>query len=76
MVTFTKRIIKIKDLAEDEAEDLILVSTMYNLVEYSRNYSDSTGSLSIYSKDEATDFNNNTENTDAFKPSKYEANLL
>ena len=30
---------------------------MYNLVEYSSNYSDTTGSLWFYSKDEAANFN-------------------
>ena len=30
---------------------------MYNLIEYSSNYSETTGSLWFYSKDEATDFN-------------------
>ena len=32
---------------------------MYNLREYSSNYSETTGSLWFYSKDEATNFDNN-----------------
>ena len=45
---------------------------MYNLIEYSSNYSKSTGSLWFYSKDEATDFNVNITNTDDIK---YKAKL-
>ena len=44
---------------------------MYNLVEYSSNYSEATGSLWFYSKGEATSFNNNIENTGNFKSFKY-----
>ena len=40
---------------------------MYNVIEYSSNYSKTTGSLWFNSKDEATDFNNNIKNTDDFK---------
>ena len=41
---------------EDGAENLDLVMPMYNLVEYSSNYSETTGCLWFYSKDKATDF--------------------
>ena len=44
---------------------------MYNLSEYSSNYSDTTGSLWFYSKDEETDFNNIIENSDEITSSKY-----
>ena len=40
---------------------------MYNLIEYSSNYSDSTGSLWFYSKDEGTDFNADIDNDNNFK---------
>ena len=40
---------------------------MYNLIEYSSKYSETTESLWFYSKDEATNLNNNIENTDEFK---------
>ena len=43
----------------NDAEDLDLVMLKYNLLEYSSNYSDTTGSLWCYSKDEATDFDKN-----------------
>ena len=50
--------------------------SVYNLIEYSSNYSDMTGRLWIYSKDEATDFNDKFENTNDFKSFKYKAKLL
>ena len=43
---------------------------MYNLLQYSSNYSDTTGSLWFYSKDEAIDFNADITNTVAFKSFK------
>ena len=49
---------------------------IYKLVEYSSNYFETTGSLWFYSKDEATNFNNNIVNTDNFKSFKYKAKLL
>ena len=62
--------------AEIDAEDLNLVMSMYNLIEYSSNYSETTRSLWFYSKDEATNFNNDIENTDDFKSFEYKAKLL
>ena len=49
---------------------------MYNLTEYSSNYSEITGGLWLYSKDEAFNFNGNIANTDDFKSFKYKAKLL
>ena len=40
---------------------------MYNLIEYSSNYSETTGRLRFYSKDEATNFNADTANDSIFK---------
>ena len=37
----------------DDAEDLGLVMLMYNMIEYSSNYSDTTVGLWFYSKDKA-----------------------
>ena len=48
---------------------------MQNLIEYSSNYSETTGSLGFYSKDEGIDFNNDLANTDDFKSFMYEAKL-
>ena len=46
---------------------------MYNIIEYSSNYSDTTGSLWFYLKGERTNFSNNILNTDDFKSFKYNA---
>ena len=59
-----------------DTKDLDLVMPMYNLIEYSSNYSEATGSLWSYSKDESTYFNNNIENANDFKSFKYKTKLL
>ena len=73
---FTKCIPKIYGNTIDDAEDLDLVMPMYNLVEYSSIYSQRTGSLWFYSKDEAANNNNDIENTDDFKSFEYQAKFL
>ena len=75
-VPFTKCITKRDRTTIDDAEDLDLVIPMYNLIEYSSDHSETIESLWFYWKDEATDFNNNTANTDDFKPFKHKAKLL
>ena len=40
---------------------------MYELIEYSSNYSETTGRLWFYLKDEATNFNADIVNDDHFK---------
>ena len=42
--TFTKCICKIDGTTIDDAEDLDLVMPVYNLIEYSSNYTETTGS--------------------------------
>ena len=49
---------------------------MYNLLEHSLNYSDTTGSLRFYSKDKATDFNVDITHTNSFTSFKYKAKLV
>ena len=49
---------------------------MYNLLEYSSDYSDTKGSLRFYSKDEVTTFNADIGNNNAFKSFEYKVNLL
>ena len=56
---FRKCITRIDEATTDEAENLQLVMPMHNLIEYSSNYSETTGSLWFYSKDEAANSNNN-----------------
>ena len=40
---------------------------MYNLIEQSSNYSETTGSVWFYSKDEPNNFNLDVSNTNHFK---------
>ena len=49
---------------------------MYNLIEHSSNYSETTGILWFYSKDEATNLNAGIAHTNDFKSFKYKAKLL
>ena len=49
---------------------------IYNLKEYSSNYFQTRRNLWFYSKDEATNSNNNIANTNNSKYSKYKAKLL
>ena len=49
---------------------------MFNLLEYSSNYSDTTGRIWFYSKDEATDFNGNVTDNDNFKTFKCKTKLI
>ena len=46
---------------------------LYNLIEYNSNYSETTGSLCFYSKDEATNFNADIANDNKFKSFGYKA---
>ena len=58
---FINCISKINGIKSDNAEDLDVVMSMYNLLEYSKNYKKTTGSLWNYYKDEpssGTDANN------------------
>ena len=49
---FINCISKINDIKLDNAEDLDVVMPMYNLLEYSKNYRKTTGSLWNYYRDE------------------------
>ena len=60
----------------DNAKDLDLVLPMYNLIESSSSYSETTGTLWLYSKDEASNFNADIANDDNFKSFKYKSKLL
>ena len=50
--------------------------SIYNLIEYSSNYSETTGGSWFYSKDEARNFNADIADDDNFKSFKYKAKLL
>ena len=71
-----KCITEIDGTTIDDAEDLDLVIQIYNLLEYSSKYYNMTGSLWFYSKDEATNFNVDYEDTNNFESFKYKAKLL
>ena len=49
---------------------------MYNLQEYSSNYSEATGSLCFYFKDEAINFDADIANNNNFQSFEYKAKLL
>ena len=59
----------------DDAKDLVLVMPMYKLIEYSSDFSDTTGSLRFYSNDKATKFNADIANINVFTSFKYKAKL-
>ena len=61
---------------ENNVEDLELIMSIYNFLEYSSNYSDTTRSLLFYSKDEATNFNNDIADTTDFKALKYKTKIM
>ena len=52
---FTKCNLEINDEHVDTAENLDIVMPMYNLIEYSDNYQDSSAMLYQYKRDEAPD---------------------
>ena len=59
---FISCISKINGLLVENAEDLDIVMPMYNLLEYSKNYSKTSGSLWNYYRDELTDDTNDNNN--------------
>ena len=61
---FTKCISRINNTDIDNAHDIDIVMPMYNLIEYSDNYSKTSGSLRQYYKD---DPNDNLANSESFK---------
>ena len=61
---FTKCISRINNTDIDNAQDIDIVMPMYNLVEYSNNYSKTSGSLWQYYKENR---NNNIIESESFK---------
>ena len=61
---FTNCISEINNTQVDNAKDIDTVMSMYNLIEYSDNYSKTTGSLWQYFRDEPED---NIEDSESFK---------
>ena len=64
---------KIDGTTIDDAENLDFVMPMYNLLEYSSNSSDTTGSLWFYSNGEENNFDVDIVDGIAFEHLKYRA---
>ena len=76
---FISCISKINNVLIDNAEDLDVVMLMYNLIEYSKKYSKTTGSLCYYYRDEPNNPPANNYNKDPIKnpaSSKYKNNII
>ena len=73
---FIKCTKKVDRTTTDDAQDLDLLMSMYNLLDCSSNYSDTIGNLWLYSKDEATNFHNDVGYTDDLKYFKCVATFL
>ena len=69
--TFTRCVTNISDEHAETAENLDIIMPMYNLIEYSYNYSDSSGSLYQFKRDESP-MNNDGNPLNV----KYKANIL
>ena len=66
---------KFNDVFADEANDIYIAMLMYNLIEHSDNYSDTSGNLWQFKRDEVT--NKNPDLTIDYSQSfKYKAALL
>ena len=76
-VPLTKCNLEINDEHVDTAENLDIVMPMYNLIEYSDNYQDSSATLCQYKRDEAPDNNPIVDLTQADSKSfNYKVKLL
>ena len=74
---FTKCNLEINDEHLDAAENLDIVMPMYNLIEYSDNYQDSSATICQYKRDEPPEANAIAELTVSTSSSfKYKVNLL
>ena len=73
---FFKCNLEINDEHVDTAENLDIVMPMYNLIEYSDNYQDSSARLYQYKRDEPQDDLADNLATDTSRSFKYKVNLL
>ena len=73
---FTKCNLEINDEHVDTAENIDIVMPMYNLIEYSDNYQDSSATLYQYKRDEPQDNLVNNLATDTSSSFKYKVSLL
>ena len=75
---FIKCVSKINNVLIDSAEDLDIITPMYNLFEYSENYRKTTGCLRNYYRDEPNDFPANNYNANPITNSesfKYKSSI-
>ena len=75
---FTNCISKINYILIDNEEDLYVVMSMYNLIEYSKNYRKTTGSFWNYYRDAPNDFSANNYNANPITSSasfKYKSSI-
>ena len=75
---FTKCITHINDEHVDNADNLDIIMPMYNLIEYSDNYSDTSGSLWQFKRDKQNMNNGNPANvtTDDLSSFKYKSSFF
>ena len=73
---YTKCNLEINDEHVDTAENLDIVMPMYNLIEYSDNYQDSSATLYQYKRDEPPDNINNNLATNTSSSFKCKVDLL
>ena len=73
---FTKCNLEINDEHVDRAENIGIVMPVYNLIEYSDNYQDSSATLDQYKRDEPPDNLANTLATNTSSSFKYNVDLL
>ena len=73
--TFSTCTTKISDIFVDEANHIYIAMPIYNLIQYSDNYSDTSGSLWQFKRDEVP-VNNADLTIDGSKSFKYKAALL
>ena len=73
---FTKCNLDINDEHVDTAENLDIVMPMYNLIEYSDNYQDSSATLYQYKRDEPPAILANNLATSTSSSFKYKVDLL
>ena len=71
--SFRSCITRINSTLVDNAEDFDIVLPMYNLLEYSQNYSLKSGSLWNYYRDEIYDADDNASDGKSFK---YKSNII
>ena len=73
---FTKCNLEVNDEHVDTAENLDIVMSMYNLIEYSDNYQDSSATPYQYKRDEPPDHIDNNLAVNNSSSFKYKVNLL